>query len=102
MWQLHYFKVFELYKRMLFVFLPQQKWSTALMQHAADHRRWKIAATKRLALGSLAEVDLYSSTNDSEQPSRSHKKPRYTKSFKRTRSKLVILYNQAGIEDELI
>ena len=72
------------------------------MQHAADHRRWKIAATKRLALGSLAEVDLYSSTNDSEQPSRSHKKPRYTKSFKRTRSKLVILYNQAGIEDELI
>lgn len=63
----------------------QQKWSTALMQHAADHRRWKIAATKRLALGSLAEVDLYSSTNDSEQPSRSHKKPRYTKSFKRTR-----------------
>ena len=26
------------------------------MQHAADHRRWKIAATKRLALGSLAEV----------------------------------------------
>lgn len=71
------------------------------MQHAADHRRWKIAATKRLALGSLAEVGLYT-TNDSEQPSRSHKKPRYTKSFKRTRSKLVILYNQAGTEDELI
>ena len=71
------------------------------MQHAADHRRWKIAATKRLALGSLAEVDLYT-TNDSEQPIRSHKKPRYTKSFKRTRSKLVILYNQAGTEDELI
>ena len=75
------------------------------MQHAADHRRWKIAATKRLTLGSLAEVDLYTSggASDSEQqPSRSHKKPRYTKSFKRTRSKLVILYNQAGIEDELI
>ena len=85
-------------------FFTQQKWSTALMQHAADHRRWKTAATKRLTLGSLAEVDLYPSggANDSEQPSRSHKKPRYTKSFKRTRSKLVILYNQAGIEDELI
>ena len=81
---------------MLYFF--QQKWSTALMQHAADHRRWKNAASKKLVLGSLVGVDTYSDPNDQ----RTSKRPRYTKSFKRTRSKLVMLYNQAGIEDELI
>lgn len=71
------------------------------MQHAADHRRWKNAATKKLALGSLAEVDtLPVSSNDPQ--GKAPKRPRYTKSFKRTRSKLVMLYNQAGVEDELI
>ena len=63
-----------------------------LLQHAADHRRWKNAAMKKLALGSLAEIEAGNAA----------KKPRYTKSFKRTRSKLHMLYNQTGIHDELI
>lgn len=65
----------------------------ALLQHAADHRRWKTASTQKLTLGSRSEVDL--------NPKAS-KKPRYTKSFKRTRSKLVMLYNETGLDDELI
>jgi hypothetical protein len=72
----------------------------ALLQHAADHRRWKIAATAKLQLGSLAEVDVHEA--DPQAQSKGPKRPRYTKSFKRTRSKLVMLYNQAGMDDELI
>lgn len=63
------------------------------MQHSADHRRWKIAATKKFNLGSLADVESFDSNN---ARAKSPKRPRYTKSFKRTRSKLVMLYNQAG------
>lgn len=66
----------------------------ALLQHAADHRRWKTASTQKLTLGSRSEVDLSSN--------KASKKPRYTKSFKRTRSKLVMLYNETGLDDELI
>ena len=83
-----------------------------MLQHAADHRRWKTAALKKLALGktnllktllfqdltrffflgSLSEIDTKNTA----------KKPRYTKSFKRTRSKLHMLYNETGLGDELI
>ena len=76
----------------VFFFHFQQKWLVALLQHAADHRRWKNAATRKLALGSLAEVDKGNQA----------KRPRYTKSFKRTRSKLFMLYNETGLPDELI
>ena len=69
----------------------QKSWLMALLQHAADHRRWKIAATKKLNLGSRAEISQNAS-----------KRPRYTKSFKRTRSKLVMLYNETGVEDKII
>ena len=65
----------------------------ALLQHAADHRRWKVAANKKLPLGSLAEVSTTRNTA---------KKPRYTKSFKRTRSKLVMMYEGTGLDDELV
>lgn len=67
-----------------------------LLQHAADHRRWKIAASKRLPLGALNEIRV------SEQGQVQKRPARYTKSFKRTRSKLFMLYNQAGVENELI
>jgi len=70
----------------------KQKWLMNLLQHAADHRRWKTAALKKLALGSLSEIDTKNTA----------KKPRYTKSFKRTRSKLHMLYNETGLGDELI
>ena len=66
-----------------------------LLQHAADHRRWKIAASKRLPLGALNEIRV-------SERGQIRKRARYTKSFKRTRSKLFMLYNQAGVEDELI
>ncbi len=65
----------------------------SLLQHAADHRRWKGAASKKMKLGSIRDLEV--STNPS-------KKSKYTKSFKRTRSKLVMLYNETGINDELI
>ena len=74
----------------------KSRWLMALLQHAADHRRWKIAASQKLPLGASSEVDL------AENGQQSRKRPRYTKSFKRTRSKLFMLYNQAGVEDELI
>ena len=66
------------------------------MQHSADHRRWKIAATKKFNLGSLADVE----SCDASTKAKSPKRPRYTKSFKRTRSKLVMLYNQAGSDSQ--
>ena len=74
----------------------KSRWLMALFQHAADHRRWKVAATQKLPLGASNEVNL------SETVAQSRKRPRYAKSFKRTRSKLFMLYNQAGVEDELI
>ena len=64
----------------------------SLLQHAADHRRWKNAAIVKLRLGSLAESEVGNAA----------KKPRYTKSMKRTRSKLHTLYNETGLNDELI
>ncbi len=78
----------------------------ALLQHAADHRRWKMAALTKMALGTLSETEMIpkdfsdqTTTTSKARP----KRPRYTKSFKRTRSKLVMLYNQAGDDtDELI
>lgn len=74
----------------------KDKWLMCLLQHAADHRRWKIAASKRLPLGALNEIRVSDRGQVQKRPAK------YTKSFKRTRSKLFMLYNQAGVENDLL
>jgi len=59
------------------------KWLVHLIQHAADHRRWKGAATTRMEV--LSPRD--------EEMTRTLSRP-----MKRTRSKLVMMYNEAGNE----
>ena len=56
-----------------------KNWFMHLSQHAADHRRWKQAATKKMEV--LDPDDLNGHV---------------TKTFNRTRSKLVLLYNNIG------
>ena len=42
---------FQVFFSKHYFFFFQQKWLMNLLQHAADHRRWKTAALKKLALG---------------------------------------------------
>ena len=102
-----------------------------LFQHAADHRRWKVAASKKMSVYSpgVEKKVKPSSTSSLAAPvlepvtlpkpdkevtfsfpkvstlslSKSFKASKRQKrvearSFRRTRSKLVLMYNQTGLE----
>ena len=105
-------------------------WLVHLLQHAADHRRWKIAATNKMdvyspgggsrkAAGATSSSSLVSWSQDvvatqvrpekevtfqfprmaSFNPSTAKRQKREAKkSFRRTRSKLVLMYNQTGAD----
>jgi hypothetical protein len=57
-------------------------WLVHLIQHAADHRRWKEAASTRMEV--LSPKNMLEGAPTMGRP------------LKRTRSKLVMLYNEAG------
>ena len=57
------------------------KWLVHLIQHAADHRRWKGAATTRMEVLS---------------PRNEERTMALSRPLKRTRSNLVMMYNEAG------
>ena len=59
------------------------KWLVHLLQHAADHRRWKGAATTRMEVLS---------------PRNEERTMTLSRPMKRTRSNLVMMYNEAGNE----
>lgn len=59
------------------------KWLVHLIQHAADHRRWKGAATTRMEVLS---------------PRNEERTMALSRPMKRTRSNLVMMYNEAGNE----
>lgn len=56
-------------------------WLIHLIQHAADHRRWKQAATEKMEV---------------LEPKHVAREATLRKPYKRTRSKLVLLYNDHG------
>jgi hypothetical protein len=58
-------------------------WLVHLLQHAGDHRRWKTAAVERM--------QILSPQHDQDA----------SKRMRRTRSKLMLLYDQAGIDVSL-
>lgn len=102
-------------------------WLVHLLQHAADHRRWKVAATSKMELYSPGATNKKSASSlvhwnidppayqpearperdgpfqfprmSSFNPSSAKRQKREAKkSFRRTRSKLVLLYNETGKE----
>ncbi len=103
-------------------------WLVHLLQHAADHRRWKSVATNKMDVYSPGggnrnktssssliswnleptpssfvkpekEVTFQFPRMSSFNPSSAKRQKREAKkSFRRTRSKLVLLYNQTGAE----
>ena len=91
----------------------KENWVIHLLQHAADHRRWKKAATTKMEILSPAKA----MAKDRSTSSLGNNEPLYervtlktntltrratvkkTKSFKRTRSKLALIYNQTGDND---
>ena len=92
----------------------KEKWVIHLLQHAADHRRWKKAATTKMEVFSPAKAMI----KDRSTSSLGNNEPLYervtlkthtltrkatvkkTKSFKRTRSKLALIYKQTGAEND--
>ena len=92
----------------------KENWVIHLLQHAADHRRWKKAATTKMEVFSPAKA----MTKDRSTSSLGNNEPLYervtfktntltrkatvkkTKSFKRTRSKLALIYNQTGASSD--
>ena len=94
----------------------KENWAIYLLQHAADHRRWKKAAIARMEIFSPAK----GTKKDRSTSSLGNNEPLYeritlktntltrkatvkkTKSFKRTKSKLTLIYNQTGGTDEVI
>ena len=91
----------------------KENWVIHLLQHAADHRRWKKAAITKMEIFSPAK----GLAKDRSTSSLGNNEPLYervtlktntltrratvkkTKSFKRTRSKLALIYNQTGDHD---
>ena len=91
----------------------KENWVIHLLQHAADHRRWKKAATTKMEILSPAKA----LGKDRSTSSLGNNEPLYervtlktntltrratvkkTKSFKRTRSKLALIYSQTGDND---
>ncbi len=63
-------------------------WLVRLIQHAGDHRRWKEAATTRMEVASTKEEE-----NNGDEPLMP---PSHKRTLRRTRSKLVELYNETG------
>ena len=88
----------------------KEAWVIHLLQHAADHRRWKKAAIAKMEIFSPAK----GMKKDRSASSLGNNEPLYeritfktntltrkatvkkTKSFKRTKSKLALIYNQTG------
>ena len=93
----------------------KENWVIHLLQHAADHRRWKKAAITKMEVFSPAKAMI----KDRSTSSLGKNEPLYervtlktntltrkatvkkTKSFKRTRSKLALIYKQTGADNDL-
>ena len=93
----------------------KENWVIHLLQHAADHRRWKKVAVQKMEVFSPAK----GIQKDRSTSSLGNNEPLYervtfktsaltrnatvkkTKSFKRTRSKLALIYNQTGADEGL-